>query len=141
MTVNSSVIETFSTNSTNGPGILNLNGSVYRTQFVGSGVVINVDETSTLELKGAASPIPSATVNLFNGGTLEFINGTPTTLNPDSIVNALSGFSYSTTGDISNHFTFTGTQAAPTSITAIPESSSLCLLGLGAVALVRRRRR
>ena len=129
------------TNGVFGAGVLNLsNASSFSAQFANDGLIVNVDGTSTLNLRGLNTPIPGATINLSDGGSLVFVNGTPSTLNPGSIVNASTGNTYSTTGDISGDFTFTGTQAAPTSITAIPEPSSIALLGLAALSVLRRRR-
>jgi len=125
---------------------INLTGvSTFNAQFLNNDLTVNVGSGSTLQLRGTATPLnSSAFVYLAIGGTLTFTGGSPSTLNAGNIFNALTSTAYSTSGDISASFTFTGSQAAPTSITAItaiPEPSSAILLGLGTLGLISRRRR
>ncbi|BDS07590.1 hypothetical protein NT6N_26300 [Oceaniferula spumae] len=119
--------------------IINLIDSTSSIQYISQGIILNVDGTSSLTVRGGGdginSQIADTRINLSTGGTLTmssaaeldeqigegdiFVNGTQVTLGNKATL-------------------LSGTGAT---VTGIPEPSSTALLGLGGVALILRRRK
>ena len=129
---------------TNAPSLVNLtNGSDLNIQFFSVGVDINIDGTSSLNIRGGGDGLNSQTelsrVLLEEGGQFTL----PTRAAFDEQVTANNGAGNivvggvdATTANMDDLFTFAGGTG-----TATPEPSSTALLGLGGLALILRRRK
>ncbi len=131
ITLDNATIDNGSGNDGFGFGTISLtNGSSLTTFFVDG--TLNVDATSSVNLEGAGDPIPGATaVNLAVGATITLSSVAEYTEQGSQIF--VNGVNYATDSSILD---FSGTTA-----TAVPEPSSSALLGLGALALILRRRK
>ncbi len=147
-----------------------LNNSVLRTQFISTGIIANLGTGSQLSVGGAGQAINSSAeisqVNMALGTLVVFEAGSNDPAgdvlsglgrgNGWSIINNVTGQSYSadrTVGPLTD-FVVAGLDTNPFralsggdgtnqgifSITAIPEPSSLGLVGLAALGFLRRRR-
>ncbi|TAG10199.1 MAG: PEP-CTERM sorting domain-containing protein [Verrucomicrobia bacterium] len=149
---------------------INLNNSVLRTQSISTGIIANLGTGSQLSVGGAGRAINSqaeiSQVNMALGTLVVFEAGSNDPAGDNlsgldrgngwSIINNVTGQSYSadrTVGPLTD-FVVAGLDTNPFralsggdgtnqgifSITAIPEPSSLGLVGLAALGFLRRRR-
>jgi hypothetical protein len=114
---------------------LNLvNGSSFNAQFAAIGITVNVDSTSSIRFRGAGDPInsqiESTTINLAPGAELTLASEAEFTEQGADI--RVGGISFS---DDPSILSISGTTA-----TAIPEPSSVVLMVVAGLGLIRRRR-
>jgi len=120
-----------------------VNGSSASLQYVAVGLTVFVDGTSSLTIRGGGDGINSQTeatsVTLAQGGQLSLPTVAEFTEQGGEIFAANAAGVLTAYSDDNSILSFNGTTA--TAVNAIvPEPGSLALLGLGGLALIRRRR-
>ena len=110
------------------------NGSFFNAQFAAIGVTLNVDSTSSIRFRGGGDPINSqieqTTINLAPGAQLTLASVAEFTEQGADI--RVGGISFS---DDPSILSLDGTTA-----TAVPEPSSMVLMFVAGLGLIRRRR-
>lgn len=111
-----------------------INGSSFNAQFAAVGITVNVDSTSSIRFRGGGDPINSqveqTTINLAPGAQLTLASVAEFTEQGADI--RVGGISFS---DDPSILSLNGTTA-----TAVPEPSSVVLMFVAGLGLIRRRR-
>ena len=124
--------------TTNGPAVAVLGGGAFNPFFIVNDVSLSVDGSSTATFNGGGNPINISTVDLAPGAEFTFGNETPEAFTNEH----LSKFSVNgAAAVIDGNITLASNGGTGSVINAIPEPSSMVMLGLAAFGAIFRRRR
>lgn len=124
--------------TSNGPAVLVLGGGAFNPFFIVNGVSLSVDGSSSATFNGGGNPVNISTVDLAPGATFTFGNETPTAFTDEHLSKFTVNGAPAVIGSNINLVDNGGTGSV---ITAIPEPSSVLLLGLAGFGAIFRRRR
>ena len=115
------------------------NGSQFNPFFIVNAVSLDIDSTSSATFGGGGNPVNISTINLTFGSTLSFRAETPAAFRGEHLGKITVNGVPAVDGVNIEIAPFNG--ASGSLITAIPEPSSIALLGFAGIALVFRRRK
>lgn len=117
-----------------------INGSSANLQYVAVGLAVTVDGTSSITIRGGGdgvnSQVEATSINLLTGGTITFATGGAEL---DEQIGEGDIFVNGNLVTAANRDTLLSVNGG-TATALIPEPGSLALLGLGGLAMLRRRR-
>lgn len=143
LTLDGSSISLSGTGGTNGAGTLSLtNGSSFTSQFLNSNLLVNIDGTSAITLKGGATPLNSGCIiDLAAGGIINFTAESVTDASNEHLGSITISGQAVNLGVNATLISDGGSGSILTATAAVPEPSSTALLGLGGIALILRRKK